>query len=99
MSKTPTIRAMKARMVLKLRRPMLQEPSTRSTMSACAVVLHVTSERAKFQCLNLSKLRASKKIVHVQLSTTQNSVCGDCNDVRHTQRGEIGKGKKERRVL
>lgn len=47
MSKTPTIRAMKARMVLKLRRPILQEPSTRSTMSACALVLHVTSERVK----------------------------------------------------
>lgn len=38
---------MKARMVLKLRRPILQEPSTRSTRSACALVLHVTSERVK----------------------------------------------------
>lgn len=68
-------------------------------MSACALVLHVTSERAKCQCLNLSKLRASNEIVHVQLSTTQNSVCGDCYDVRRTHRGEVGKGKKERRVL
>lgn len=43
MSKTPTIRAMKALMVLKFRRPILQEPSTNRIISASAVVLHVTS--------------------------------------------------------
>lgn len=47
MSKTPTIRAMNERMVLKLRRPILQEPSTSNTMSACALVLQVTSVRVK----------------------------------------------------
>lgn len=46
MSKTLTMRAMKLRMVLKLMRPMLQEPSTSSTMSALAEVLHcVSAER------------------------------------------------------
>lgn len=40
MSNTLTMRPMKLRMVLKLMRPMLQEPSTSSTMSAFAAVLH-----------------------------------------------------------
>lgn len=44
MSKTPTMRAMKDLIVLKLRRPILQEPSTSSTMSAFALVLHDTSD-------------------------------------------------------
>lgn len=47
MSNTPTMRAMKALMVLKLRRPILQEPSTSRTISAWAVVLHITSEQAE----------------------------------------------------
>lgn len=46
-SKTPTMRPMKLRMVLKLSRPILQEPSTSSTMSAFAVVLHWASTRRK----------------------------------------------------
>lgn len=40
MSNTLTRRAMKLRIVLKFIRPMLQEPSSSSTMSAFAVVLH-----------------------------------------------------------
>lgn len=45
-SNTLTMRAMKLRMVLKFMRPMLQEPSTSSTMSAFAAVLHwVSAER------------------------------------------------------
>lgn len=45
MSKTPTMRAMKARMVLKFRRPILHEPSTSKMMSALAVDLHLASVR------------------------------------------------------
>lgn len=44
MSKTPTMREMKERMVLKFRRPILQEPSISRTISARALVLHTTSE-------------------------------------------------------
>lgn len=40
MSNTPTVRAMKLRIVLKFMRPMLQEPSTSRMMSALALVLH-----------------------------------------------------------
>lgn len=43
MSNTLTVRAMKLRMVLKFMRPMLQEPSTSSMMSAFALVLHWAS--------------------------------------------------------
>ena len=46
MSKTPTMRPMKERMVLKLSRPMLQEPSTSRMMSALALVLHLASAHA-----------------------------------------------------
>lgn len=45
MSKTPTMRAMKARMVLKFRRPILHEPSTSRMMSALAWLLHLASVR------------------------------------------------------
>lgn len=34
-----------------------------------------------------------------QLHKTVCVVIVDCNDVRRTHRGEVGKGKKERRVL
>lgn len=46
-SKTLTMRLMKLRMVLKFMRPMLQEPSTSSTMSALAEVLHWASAAAR----------------------------------------------------
>lgn len=43
MSNTLTVREMKLRMVLKFKRPMLQEPSTSRMMSAFALVLQRAS--------------------------------------------------------
>lgn len=76
MSKTPTIRAMKARIVLKLRRPILQEPSTSSTMSACAVVRHITSDRGEIY-VSWSSRGLHFKLHLIQQLWTQNAVSSE----------------------
>lgn len=61
MSNTLTVRAMKLRMVLKFKRPMLQEPSTSRMMSAFALVLQRASAETREDRSDNVQLKTSNK--------------------------------------